>query len=287
VLVALVVLSAFLHAAWNALLKREADKDHALIAAVTVATTLATVVAAVRWAMLAELPFETATGAAWALVAGVVELAYFLSLARALDGGALGPIYTISRGGAVVVVYPLSIALFHETPTLVALAGSAIVVGGLVLSGTQQRPTNGANHTGRGGGGLGWAIVCAISIAGYHLAYKAALSAGGNPSAVFAVALALATAANFARTGATGRRAVAALWRTGRRRVLAMGLLCGGSFLVLLEALSSGDAGFVLTLRNTSVLFATALAWAIGERPRVSHAVGAALVAAGAIVMAS
>jgi drug/metabolite transporter (DMT)-like permease len=284
VLVALVVLSAFLHAAWNALLKREADKDHALIAAVAVATTLAAVVAAARWAFLAELPFQTAPAVAWALVAGVVELAYFVSLARALDGGALGPVYTISRGGAVVVVYPLSIVLFGEEPAVAALIGSGIVVLGLVLSGTQPGAPDGG---GRRGSGIGWAIVCAISIAGYHLAYKAALSAGGNPSAVFAVALALATAANLARASATGRRAVAALWRGRRRRVLAMGLLCGGSFLVLLEALSSGQAGFVLTLRNTSVLFATGLGWAIGERPRLAHAIGAALVATGAIVMAS
>jgi len=283
VLVALVVLSAFLHAAWNALLKREADKDHALIAAVAVATALAAAVAAARWALLDELPFRTAPALVWALVAGVVELAYFVSLARALDGGALGPVYTISRGGAVLVVYPLSIVLFGEAPTVAALTGSAIVVLGLVLSGRQQRAASGD----RPDTGIGWAIVCAVSIAGYHLAYKAALSVGGNPSAVFATALALATAANLARARHAGRRAVAALWHARKCRVLAMGLLCGGSFLVLLEALASGQTGFVLTLRNTSVLFATGLAWAIGERPRVAHAIGAGLVAAGAIVMAS
>jgi uncharacterized membrane protein len=41
----------------------------------------------------------------------------------------------------------------------------------------------------------------------------------------------------------------------------------------------------VLTLRNTSVLFAAALAFMIGERPRHSEMVGAALVAAGATLM--
>ena len=65
-----------------------------------------------------------------------------------------------------------------------------------------------------------------------------------------------------------------------------MGFVCGGSFLILMEALSGGGAGYVLTLRNTSVLFATALAFAIGERPRRVEIAGAALVAAGAILMA-
>ncbi len=66
-----------------------------------------------------------------------------------------------------------------------------------------------------------------------------------------------------------------------------MGLLCGSSFLVLIEALAGGGAGFVLTLRNTSVLFATGLAWVIGERPAIPHALGAGLVAAGAIAMST
>src|SRR5205807_1170855 len=109
---------------------------------------------------------------------------------------------------------------------------------------------------------LAWAVACATSIAGYHLAYKAALRSGGSPSAVFAVALALASGINLVRA-----RGVVAYARGRIFRVIAMGAICGGSFLILMEALSSGGAGFVLTLRNTSVLFATALAFAIGERP--------------------
>lgn len=110
--------------------------------------------------------------------------------------------------------------------------------------------------------------------------------AGGNPSAVFAVALALATAINVARLGGRGRSALAALIRARAPRVLVMGLVCGSSFLILLEALAGGGAGFVLTLRNTSVLFATGLAAAIGELPRRTQIAGAVLVASGAILMA-
>jgi uncharacterized membrane protein len=65
-----------------------------------------------------------------------------------------------------------------------------------------------------------------------------------------------------------------------------MGAVCGSSFLILLEALSGGGAGFVLTLRNTSVLFATVLAAAIGEHPGRPQVLGAVLVAGGAILMA-
>ena len=281
-IVALVLVSAFLHAAWNALLRLEQDKDRALVAAVAAGTLLALAVAGIRWA-LGEAPFDGAAAIAWSLAAGVLEVAYFASLARALESGPLGPVYTISRGGAVVIVWPLSIAAFGEAVTATSLAGSAVVLAGLALS-SAGLPAIAARRA--RGGALAWAVACAVAIAGYHLAYKAALAAGGGPSAVFAVSLGVATAINAARLGPEGRRAAAAIARTRAPRVLAMGMVCGGSFLILMEALAGGGAGFVLTLRNTSVLFATGLAWAIGDPPRRAQVAGAFLVAAGAVLMA-
>lgn len=275
-LIALVLVSAFLHASWNALLRLEPDKDRALVAAVAVATALAAVIAIARAAITHVAPFPGAAAVVWSLAAGVLEWLYFVSLARALARGALGPVYTISRGGAILVVWPLSLALFAEPVTLAAGAGSAVVLGGLALAGGRTGDSRGLSRA-----GLSWSLACAIAIAGYHLTYKAALAAGGGPSAVFAVALALASAINL-----VGTRGVVAYSRPRVGRVLVMGLVCGASFLILLEALATGGAGFVLTLRNTSVLFATILAAAIGEAPRHTQVVGAILVATGAILMA-
>jgi len=53
-----------------------------------------------------------------------------------------------------------------------------------------------------------------------------------------------------------------------------------------MEALAIGGSGYVLTLRNTSVLFAAGMAWLIGERPSRIELGGAVLVAAGAALMA-
>lgn len=274
------LLSALLHASWNALLRVEADKDRALVAAVTVATLLAAVVAGVR-SVLGEPPFATSLSLVWALAAGVLEWLYFASLAKALDRGALGPVYTISRGGAILLVWPISIAFFAEPLSMTSAIGSAVVFGGLALA---RSRTGAARRT--GGSALAWAIACAASIAGYHLAYKAALREGGGPSAVFAVALAVASVINVVRIGGDGRRVIGSLVRTRFARLVLMGAICGGSFLILLEALAAGGAGYVLTLRNTSVLFATGLAYAIGERPRRVEILGAAGVAIGAILMA-
>lgn len=280
-IVALVVLSAFLHALWNALLRLEANKDLALVAATLFATLFAAVVASASW-FLGEAPFAAGAGVGYSAIAGVCEAAYFATLAAALARGTLGTVYTISRGGALLVVWPLSMLLFAEVATPSSLAGSGLVLGGLVLCGLCLRGGS------RGGDrqAVGWAVVCAASIAGYHLAYTAALDHGAQAPGCFALALGVAVAINAARLRGAERAALGPLIRRRWPRLVVIGLVCAGSFLLLLEALQGGGAAFVMTLRNTSVLFAAAMAWWIGERPTRGTLAGAALVAIGAAVMA-
>ena len=277
---ALVLLSAFLHAAWNALLRVETEKDRSMVAATVFAAVFAAVVTGIRWA-IGQPPFASLTGLGWTVIAGVFEAIYFATLAAAMTRGTLGTVYTISRGGAVLLLWPLSVLWFAEVATLGSTLGSALVVAGLALSGLE---------VGRRGsdprGALRWAVICAASIAGYHLGYKAALRDGVNPSACFAVALGVAAGINVIRLGGAGRREMVARIRARGSRLAVMGLLCAGSFLLLMESLAVGGSGFVLTLRNTSVLFAAAMAWWIGERPSWRTLAGAGLVVAGAAVMA-
>ncbi len=137
-IVALVLLSALLHALWNALLRLERSKDRSLAVAITVATVFAAGVAAVR-AARGEVLFASAAGVAFSAAAGVFEAMYFLTLARAMERGRLGLVYTVSRGGAVLIVWPASIALYGEVATAAAIAGSAVVLVGLAICGSAAR----------------------------------------------------------------------------------------------------------------------------------------------------
>lgn len=272
--VALVLVSAFLHALWNALLRRERDKDRALVVAVAVAAALSAAVTGAS-ALASDAPVLPTAGAlAWSLISGVAELGYFYSLSRALDRGPLGSVYTVSRGGAILVAWPLSVALYGEPLAARSVAGSALVLVGVACAGGGLALPRAA---------LAWSIACAVAIAGYHLTYKAALAAGGSPQAVFAISLGLATLINIVRLGDAGRRAAIGLasWR-----IALIGAILAASFLLLLDALTSGGTAVVLTTRNTSVLFALGLAALIGERPRPAQVAGAILVGAGALMMA-
>jgi uncharacterized membrane protein len=281
-IVGLVLLSAGLHALWNALLRLEPDKDRGLTGAIAIAALFSLAIAGARWAA-GEPPFPSTASLGYTVVAGLFEAVYFTTLARALDRGRLGLVYTISRGGAVLVVWPLSIALFGEAATVTSTVGSVLVLIGLATSARGAHAATAAD-TAEHRAALGWALASAASIAGYHLCYKAALRADAGPSATFAVSLALAAALNLVRAG-EGRRLVLARLRAAPWKILRMGVICGGSFLILMEALARGGSGFVLTLRNTSVLFATLMAWAIGEVPTTAQLLGAILVAGGAVVM--
>jgi drug/metabolite transporter (DMT)-like permease len=271
---ALICLSALLHALWNAALKRQADPEGASVAILTVAA----IVAGAALLLASGPAFPVASGLGWALAAGVCEGGYFVTLALALREAPLGVVYPIARGGALAVVWPVSVLWLGEAVTSRTMAGVLVLVLGLVLVARERRD----RATLRG---VTWAVLCAFSIAGYNLCDKLALETGASSSAVFAVALVVALPVAVARLGrqATGRALLA--WRASPLTISAAGVLCTASFLVFLSALARSGAGAATTLRNTSVLFALLLAWAIGERPRRPQIIGTVGVVLGAVLM--
>jgi drug/metabolite transporter (DMT)-like permease len=271
-----VLVSAFLHATWNAMLKRQPDPSTASAGVFVVCGAASAIVA-----LAAGSGFGGGTPVVWSALSGLFEAGYIIALGAALGRAPLGPVYTISRGGALVGVWPLSVVLLGEPITVAAAAGAALVLAGLVCTGL-----GGSGVGDRRPGGLVAATASAAFIAGYHLCYKQALSTGGAPPAVFAVSLAVAAPLNVARLGAAGRARLRALVRQRPWPIVATGLVSCASFLVFLIALARAGAGAVYTLRNTSILFAQILAFAIGERPTRAGVSGALLVAAGAILLA-
>ena len=268
--------SAFLHALWNALLKRERDPQVAVAGVLSVALVVA-LGAASRSGSPA---FATLPALRWALAAGVCEGLYFVTLAAAMARAEYGVVYTVARGGAMVLVWPAARLLLAEPVTARGLLGACVVAAGLVLV-TLAKARGPAARA-----GLAFAAVCAASIAGYHLAYDRALHTGAREAPLFAVAL--ATALPFVLASLRFRGALAAAARPGWRAALGWtvaGAICTASFLLFLSGLARSGAAVALTLRNTSVVFAQALALGVGERPTRRQVAGAVLVLLGATLV--
>jgi len=213
--VLLILGSAFLHSLWNAILKKEKDVPLASGGVIVIAGTLATAAA-----LFAPAPaFAHQSGLAWAAAAGICEAGYFATLSTALLRAPLGLAYSVARGGAIIAVWPVSIAFLDEPVTAGSLVGAGLVTVGVLASGAEGR----RQTVGRG---LIWAGFCAAFIAGYHLCYKCALEQGAEPSALFSVSFLVSLLLYL------GRPRVLELWPLLKTRMLqlgAAGLICRAS----------------------------------------------------------
>jgi drug/metabolite transporter (DMT)-like permease len=322
----LVLGSALIHAIWNAVLKRTRAPEAAVVGVLFVSA-----LSAVAIALATRAPMPPVLSVAWCAASGVLEAFYFATLARALARGPLGPVYTTIRGGALVVVWPISILCFHEHVSRATAIGTLLVVVGLVVTGAAETPRRAAPASAGAGPeaaatpatpasatnetppatsaaasaasaasaaasaasgarsltrGLGWAIVCAAFVGGYQIAYKVALETGGHANAVVALSLGSASLANVATLGRRRARAAWGAVRAEPARVVSAGVMTTVGFAIFLVAMGRAGAGAVVTLRNTSVLFAQLVAFAMGERPKRLGVAGAVLVTGGAILLA-
>ena len=275
---ALLVLSALLHALWNALLKREPSPERSVAGVLGFAALTAAVAAFAS----PGAAFATRAALGWGLGAGAFEGLYFVTLAAALARADYGVVYTVARGGAMLVVWPAGALLLRQPITALALGGALLVAVGLALVGWGRS----GGRTRRSARGLAFAVACAAAIAGYHLCYDRALAAGARPAPLYAVALAIALPAPLVL--ALRARPAAAPGVGAARRALrwaVAGSVCTASFLLFLVGLAASGAAVALTLRNSSVCFAQAIAFAIGERPTRAQVAGALVVAAGATLV--
>jgi drug/metabolite transporter (DMT)-like permease len=274
VIVLLVLGSAFLHALWNALLKNEADKEVAGVAVLGFAALASAAVALTVAVTTGRRPFGDPTALFSSVAAGLFEAGYFITLVLSLERAPLGLAYTVSRGTAIVLVWPISALWLGEEVTALAIGGSLTLLAGLVVSGLDG---------GKPGRGAGMACLCGAFIAGYHLCYKQAMGAEPSAAAVFAVSLGVALPLYVLRLRLT--RSLPLRLFSATLPFALYGAVCAASFLIFLMSLKDAGAGFVLTLRNTSVLFATLLGWCLGQPTTRQHVLGSILVAMGAVLL--
>jgi drug/metabolite transporter (DMT)-like permease len=214
---------------------------------------------------------------AWAVAAGGAEGLYFVALAAALARAPYGAVYAASRGGALLLVWPAAALIFGEAVTVRGTCGAAMVLAGVLMVASAGRLAGGA-------AGLAFAGLCAVGIAGYHLFYGRALAHGAGEAPVFAVALSIALPAAWATSRLRGGTVEPG--PRGWLRWSVAGVVCAASFLIFLLGLAGSGAGPALTIRNTSIIFAQAIAAAMGERPPPRQLAGAALIALGAAMVA-
>ena len=259
--------AAALHALWNVLLARTRDPQAATAAAFCMAVAIWAPVAAARWRVEAG---------AWPYVAGsaAFELAYVLLLGAAYARAPLSVFYPIARGLAPVLVLAVAVLALGAATSLEQVIGVCAVAAGILLV-RGRRPDRAATL-------IGSAI--AAVIAGYTLIDNTGVTLADPVAYLEAVMLgpALVTAAVVAV-----RSGPAALRAGFRAETLVIAPLTLAPYALTLYALRLAPAAPVAAVRETSVLFATALAATIlHERVSAWRAAGAVAVVTGVVLVA-
>lgn len=278
---ALVLLSAFLHAAWSAAIKSATSP----LAFNVLQTLVAVPVSALG---LAFFDFGNLSEAAlgWLAATSLAHGLYYYWLSRALERADLSLAYPIVRSTPALLPL-LAVPVLGEVPSPLGAAGIAIVVAGVWavyggrLAWSDLRSPE-----------LGFAWLTLLSTVGYSLADKAGMAAleGGGwrgalpPSLAWFCLITLGCTPFF--LALVARRLPLRTVRAAARRDLGRAALAFGGSLagygLILEAYRTAPASYVVAVRQTSVLFAVAIGvLLLRERPGRRRLLGAGATVVG------
>lgn len=267
---AVVLVSALMHASWNAVVKGAQDG---------LVTQAAVVLGGAAYAapFLFVVPFPNAEAWVYLGLSALIHCGYFAALAAAYSFGDLGFIYPIARGSGPVIVAGLSALTIGEVLSPAQIAGvSVICIGVLALA-----------VTGRQGGGLKgflFALGVACTIAGYSLADGIGVRVSDTPFS-YIPWLIVVQAIPFTLFVLWRRRWRAAQLIRGQTRTFWLGgLLIGGSYGMAMWAFYAERLSVVMALRETAVIFG-ALIGAIIFKEAFGHrrVLASILIASGAV----
>ena len=264
----LVLLSALLHAGWNAAAKKN-DRPTAFLALIVGFTLLGTL-------LLLPLFPQVALGGELTqllLASCCLHGLSFMVLSRAYEAGDLSVVYPISRSTPAVVPL-LAVPLLGEHVSTLGAVGIALTLVGMWLV-----QTGGAlrTHALRQPAAL-WAYLMLLITAGFSLVDKRAMMlvselpwSGPLPRALVYYLVQTSGAALLFLPFVLSRLGRAPLAEFARRRS-GLGVLAAlatlASYVLVLEALRTSQVSYVVAVRQCSVLFAVALAvLALSERP--------------------
>ena len=271
---ALVLVAAFLHASWNALVK--AGHDRLVVLAVANATG---VVISVMLSPFVDLPLP----ASWPFLLGSITLhtGYYFFLIRAYRVGDLSHVYPMARGLSPMLVALLAAVFANEIPTPWGMLGVVLACAGIIsLAFESGPPWRGDARP------VIYAVGTAVFIAAYTLMDGMGVRRAGDPFSYIVWLMLLDGIPIIAFTAFVRRHQLIASiggnWRAG----CTSGALQFGAYALIIWAMSLGAMASVSALRETSVIFAAIIGVVVlKERVGALRIAAAILVALGIVLM--
>lgn len=277
--VAVVLFAALLHASWNAIVKSGKD------------TFLSTVLVSVGAALisLAALPFINSPAAAsWPYLgaSAVAQLAYYSLLAAAYKAGDMSHAYPLMRGSAPLLVALASWPLIGERLSPMQMGAVGCICAGIFgLYFASRLPAAASAHKNTGHA-TAFALGNACVIASYTLIDGIGVRLSGAPAAYTMWIFVLNGAGLLLWTLLRRPTDLLAYAKTQWHLAAFGGFGTLASYGLALWAMTQAPVAAIAALRETSILFAIAIA-ALFLREKISSRryLSIALIAAGAVLM--
>jgi drug/metabolite transporter (DMT)-like permease len=281
---ALVVVAALAHAAWNVLAKTAAGGATFVWLFSTLAAVLWLPVAAVALLVDPGHPVGLA-GIAFMAGSGALHALYFVLLQRGYREGDLSLVYPLARGTGPLLSTLAALVIFSERPSALALAGGAVIVAAVLsLAGAGRRVRTAAGDRRRA---VAFALLTGIAIASYTLWDKQAVGPLGLQPVVYYWGTNVAETLLLTAFVAHRRVEIRRTWRAYRRQALGVAILSPLAYVLVLFALAHAPVSYVAPARELSILVgAVAGTTVLAEGHRRRRLLAAGAIFAGIVLLA-
>ncbi len=269
-----VLASALCHASWNAGLKMRVDPGVAItIVAIAGGLVAVPLLPITGWPARASWPHLT--------ISTLLHVVYFKVLAEAYRAGDLGQVYPIARGSAPLLTAVGSLLILAEPVAATGAFGIVLLASGVLL--LSVRP--GTKLAALEKRAIVFALITAALISTYTLVDGRGARAAGDGHA-YAVAFFLCNGAAMGLVGlAQQRREIRDAMSGGWLIPLGGGMLSFISYWVALWAMTMAPIALVAAVRESSVLFASAIGVIVLKEKLIGARIVAALLVVGGLAL--
>lgn len=279
----LVLIAAFAHASWNFLAKKAGNSAGFIWLFSTLAAILYLPVLFIF--VLIERPHPDMLQMLFIVGTACLHVGYFFFLQRGYALGDLSLTYPLARGSAPFISVLGAILLLGERPSLVALTGILLLLGGVIFlvgNPLQIMKQGKTTHI-----AIGYALLTSLFIAAYTVWDKYAVSTLLVSPLLLDGSSCIARAGLLTPTVIGKWDKVKETWREHRWKVVGVALLSPLAYLLVLFAMSLSPLSYVAPLRECSVLIGTFMgARFLAEERRWQRLGAASVILLGIVLLA-
>ncbi|NLP59871.1 EamA family transporter [Paraburkholderia sacchari] len=271
--VLLVLLSALMHASWNAFLHLSGDRVW-LLGMFSVPYVLVSAVG------VCVLPLPDSASWPYIVASALLEFAYCFALIRAYRSGDFGQIYPIARGLSPLLVFVGALVFAHEE--LHALAATGVLLVSLGIMSLAFR--RGMRFSGES---VPWALATGFFIATYSIVDGLGARLAGNPLSYIMWVYLLWNVPQFIVVcKLRGGAAQMFVSKGSAMRGMLAGVLALSAYCLVIEAFRYLPIAMVSALREMSSIFAVLIGWLfMREKLTARRVVACVLVTCGAVLI--